>query len=351
MPCPASLMVMTVLAGKGGAARESDRRCGEVMVMMAVSIRGRAKRLLSLASPNRVQRRWWHLYTMWVVGVVGCPVAALILAGCAQELTRNDDDTQVLSSESIITLRRGEAFEFEVPASHTSPTNLSPTDSEEEQIKQLKQALSDRRESMRQLLSQQSAIMSELQTFSSGCSLEALSLDVIKVTPTAVQQDDRVFGKNLDSGQIKMYQVDTPDQLTISWADDMSVKTDPAAFFKGGYSTTEFADKSLSDMDYIVLSRTGFNTFSNRGIKTYPAGFFGNKLLKIDRYGYHEMGRYALKGLKVEITSGNTTHTVFSRVDLDEPFYWPVGHYSAYNIRFDTRVLDLYHRQDSACAQ
>lgn len=275
-------------------------------------------------------------------------VAALILAGCAQDSSRNDE-VQVLSSDS--TTRTGVSFEFAVPASHTSPTELSATDSEEEQIKQLKQALSDRRGSMRQLLSQQSAILNELQAFSKGCSLVALSLDVIKVTPTAVKQDDRVFGKNLYSDQINLYQVDTPDKLTIAWADDMSVSTDPAAFFKGGYSTTEFADKSLSDMDYIMLTRTGFNTFSNRGIKTYPAGFFGNKLLKIDRYGYHEMGRYVLKGLKIEITSGNTTHTVFSRVDLDKPFYWPVGHYSAYNLRYDSRVLDLYHRQDAACAQ
>ena len=294
----------------------------------------------------------FRLPNYWVIVVI--VAMSWWLARCAGDIDQSRAlvvQESELSADGSYDESAQVKFNLAVPAKHKLPTQLVSSDSVSQQIEQLRQAIEGRENSMRMMINQQAALMKELQVVAGGCSLDQLKLDVIKVVPVAVKQEDRLFGKGLYSSNIEMYQVDVPDQLTISWADDMIITTEPSAFFQGGYSTTEFADKSLADIDYMTVTRTGFDTFNNREVKTQPDGFFGRKKLKFNRYGYHEMSRYTLKEIQLQVTSGDQTRTVYSRVDLNQGFYWPVARYAAYNIQFEPDFLALYNRQDSACAR
>lgn len=303
-------------------------------------------------------------------------IGGILLIGCAKVTAPRIDDRETSSLESSAEVDTLSAdmkelssdlsseeksalskvgVAVEVPEEQKKPTTLNQSDPITDRIAQLQKISAERRQTMLNLIGKQGSIRDQMEILTGECPLKEMPLERVMITATATVEDDRVFEKNSKSGSNFIYLVEEPDQLKIQLSDDIVIELNEeelSGFFKGNtVSKTDFSDKFVSDIDYIEVLRSGFRTHTSKGVKTYPDGWFGQKLLRFDRYHYHEMARYTLTEIKVQITSGSQDYTIYNRVDLQQPFYWPIGLFRDINLRNSRLFLDVYQRRGSDCAE
>ncbi|MCY4380911.1 MAG: hypothetical protein OXC40_05020, partial [Proteobacteria bacterium] len=121
------------------------------------------------------------------------------------------------------------------------------------------------------------------------------------------------------------YSDEDKKKVEISLGKEINFVTDIGFFgtkpWERSQSNPELAGKTISNIEFIEISRRIPDVFTTKYHKTYQTGFFGNKKQKFDRYRYHERNRFKLRGLSITVTSGSRDIVIYNREDIDAPFH------------------------------